>query len=539
MILLVPSVKGGYYNDTMLYSSGLNSNISIIYPINVSYFIVDSDFIYLGNLSSSNINEVSNEFVTLNFTENNKFYYASSLPYYSSSNDHHKFITSGFANGLEGSYLFNVSTCDLKEMRYIPYGGSSLSLSPSDWDCNNNVVDLPVTSINKGVNKLYIGYNLSIFKCTNGTKALNFNVFDEDLITTPLIADAELVAEYWNNDYYLYNYSTTYDNSSVYSLCIYPAYQEINADIYIKYTTSGGYSHRYYLNNISLTNSTQNVSIYNFNTTATTTTLKANVFDENYNYNPNRYTKLLRYYPGEDVWRTVQMDKSDEFGRTYYHIKQQNTEYKLEFWDYTTYLLRTDELKFYCPTTEDCIINNIVPNEDDGSGTFNYYSYTYNETTQVFTLSWNDPTSATSSITLQAFTEAYDGRVYWCDTTISTPSGSINCDLSASSGTVFITAYRSASPNEAFFLTTIEDITKFLYDQFAASGLTNDALIIAGLLAMVIILAGVITHPGSLVLTGPLALIILMVFGLTNFITLSFITLASIMAIVLGLLIKK
>lgn len=322
-------------------------------------------------------------------------------------------------------------------------------------------------------------------------------------------------------------------------LCIYPSNVTLHADAYIQYSVQNGYTHRYYLINASLTNETTSLYLYNFNTTTTTETLQLNVVDENYNKYPNVYVKMLRYYPSEGLWRLVQMDKADDFGKTFFHVKEEDTDYKFIFQDYMTVLKTTNPLKFNCPTADDCVITVIVESISSISESlFKDFTYSYDNNTKIFTLTWNDPTGLTKEITLEAYSDTASGRVIWCSKTLASASGTLTCNLTKASGTVFVTAYRSASPKERFFLYKIEEVFKLFYDKLKESNLHKQGVIYAGMVSAVMILAGAFS-PLGVVIAAPVSLAILKIMGILNFITTTFVILASIVGLVIGLLVRE
>jgi len=64
---------------------------------------------------------------------------------------------------------------------------------------------------------------------------------------------------------------------------------------------------------------------------------------------PGVLSKLLRFYPGENTWRVVQMEKTDTLGQANWHIREEDTDYKLRFSYDAEILKETDLLYFDCP----------------------------------------------------------------------------------------------------------------------------------------------------------------------------------------------
>jgi hypothetical protein len=200
MLLFINNTSGYVFSgnttltNTILYAPNLDSNISIgAYGWVFHGGIIDTDFIYIKNLSSSNSLEVSHdEFITFNFTEPNQNYLSTKAPYYSFSDNFSKIINNGFANGLNSVAGFSVRSCDnLADIRVVRTGIPSRTLyNGLNWSCNNDTVFLEgltgsTINLNHGNNYFYLDYNQSFVtlnKCANNTlfPVLAFGVYDEE-----------------------------------------------------------------------------------------------------------------------------------------------------------------------------------------------------------------------------------------------------------------------------------------------------------------------------------------------------------------------
>jgi len=342
----------------------------------------------------------------------------------------------------------------------------------------------------------------------------------------------------------IFSYSSQYTISDQYltfrtavsdgiALCLSNTTATINADGYIQY--NGTYKHRYYMLNQSLNGSITSIFLYNYNTTTDKSTLDAQTVTSAYVGYPNLYVKLMRYYPSENLYRLVQMDKSDEFGKSYFHVKEEE-DYKFIIQDYTTILKTTNALKFYCPTVDDCIVKIVVSETPSSFAEFTDYTTSYDETTRIFTLIYNDVTGDTDGVTVTAVSHEDNGTRLWCNTSATGATGTLTCNLTGIEGIVYINAYRTASPEKPFYMQIIELIKSGLYDILNGEGLGNEGFFWAGILAIIIVFAGAM-NPLTLIISTPLALVLVYALGMVNFINLTFIVLAVIMALVLGTLI--
>jgi len=319
-------------------------------------------------------------------------------------------------------------------------------------------------------------------------------------------------------------------------LCLSPGYFNGYCDGSI--TNEDAYLHRWYLLNASISNVSSEVSMFNFNETDDKVTATTNLLDENYYSLADYYIKLMRFYPGENLWRLVQMDKTDIYGATYFHVYEETKDYKYIIQDYTTVLETTGTVKFYEPYGADLVYNIKIDTGASSFAVYSGYNYTYDSTTKMFTLDWNDVSGLTTKILLQSWSGATSGRVLWCNTSLSANAGTLFCNLSSSSGSVYVSAYRTTTDSAPIFQYLIDGAVHDLYDSLLASGMEDDGLFYAGIIATVIILAGAF-YPLSLLISIPVAITFIMLLGIVNWITLTVLIASIIFTLFVGVLAKQ
>lgn len=319
-------------------------------------------------------------------------------------------------------------------------------------------------------------------------------------------------------------------------VCIAPADLELYADGEL--TTEKAIVRSYYLLNASISAAVTDLQLFNMADSSNTSVVKLILVDDTYSLLSDVYVKMLRYYPSTNSWRLIGMALTDTFGRTYQELRQLDTKYKFIFQDYTTVLDTTTGITFYCPTLGECTVTFIIDTSEASDGWFEDFSYAYNESTKIFTLTWNDATGVTSSIRLLAYTETTDGRRVWCDTTTASASGSIECNLTSSVGTVIVTGYRVASPVKVLFTHIIDSISKSLTDMFESYGYRTEGMFMAALVGGVILTLGAFSAV-TMILTVPIAFLVFWILGLANFINLTFFILSAIAALILGALMGR
>jgi hypothetical protein len=275
-------------------------------------------------------------------------------------------------------------------------------------------------------------YSWGLTNCTaTGNKTLTFFIGNEEDPGDYLTSTFQVEADYWYNNRSLsHQFHASYSGSNNYSLCIYPTTLELHTNIYIKYSTTDGFTHRWYLNNLTVSNNTQTYTIYNFNHTSGISELRITIQDES-TYSPlsNIYVSLLRGYTGEGVYRVVQMDKSGDLGQVVFHIHEATTDYKLAFYNAYNYLLRqTATMKFICSSGV-CDATFII-NPDITPTTSRFYNLTsyYDNSTQLLTVNWSFLQNRDLDITVYHATATGNQEI--CTYTTISSSGSYSCNLS-------------------------------------------------------------------------------------------------------------
>jgi hypothetical protein len=280
--------------------------------------------------------------------------------------------------------------------------------------------------------------NCSLYNYT----ALQVKFYDESSPTTGLVADLHLAITYWFNDPSVSKtFNMNFQGSNTYQVCMANSSYNYRTNLYAQYNTTGGYTHRYYLYNQSINGSIQlNLTMYNFQSQTGVSLLELTERDYLSNvYKQNIVTKLLRYYPGEGVWRTVQMDQSDIFGLTMFHILEQSTDYRLLFYDTNnTFIKQSDTVRFAC--TDAVCLNTILlqaPTTATTGDNLNL-SWSYNSATGVISVPWNDLSGATDTVIMTVTKQTYTGPLTICNVTQIGSAGLMTCNTTGYTGAVFL-----------------------------------------------------------------------------------------------------
>ena len=269
----------------------------------------------------------------------------------------------------------------------------------------------------------------------------NFTIYDENIPATKLNAssvDIEIFYWYYNiSD--KSNFTAKIENANNFGICS-EINTSVNTDTYVLYKAN--FTHRYIVLNKTLSNLNigQNY-LYNFNTTITDlSTLKITTrYQDNYIYYPNVIGKLQRKYYDEGVWRTVQMDMSDDFGLLIYNIYETTTDYRLIFLDENNNILKTTErMKFYC-TSSLCDLTVLLdPFSAVSPSTTTNVTAAFDNITNTINISWNNIAGDSVSIDYLIRRDTMTGSVYVCNGTLTAASGNIDCNVTGYTGEVYV-----------------------------------------------------------------------------------------------------
>jgi len=473
--LVAPTGSAG---ESVLFSLNITTNNTIS--------ILDADLFYNGVLQINNTKTNYTKFITFNKT-----------------------ISSGDPGNV--NYYWNITTIqgDGSISRFNLSGVHSVS----SWNLTN---------------------------CSAGNITLTINIFDEESPSTDLEANVEINMEYWiSSKSNSQNFSVEMNGSSKYSICLERVDSTIYTDTYIKYTTVNGFTHRYYLVNQSLTNTTLNISMYNFDTTTDISDLRITTRYFDYTYFPNIIGKLQRRYVAEDVWRTVQMDESGSYGLIFYNIKEEDTDYRIIFQDRNNHVLKTTEnMKFSCTSGLCEIVFLLDPYAAGAVSPGITYNYEYDNSTGIITLNWDDPLGLTSTVRLLVVKETMAGSLVICDEEKSGATGTTTCDVGAYTGMLLLKVYSSASPEESLFTDWIDVRRQFLGNLINTEyGSTEGVIWTFGVL-VTIVMTGLIS-PVFAIISMIFGLIVIFFFGIFTPLTMTFLIISVILGIIIGIKVRK
>lgn len=368
-------------------------------------------------------------------------------------------------------------------------------------------------------------------------RVLNISIFDENNPTNYLEADINAVFTSWTNDSgNTLNFTFVLKGDTNYSICLAPN-TSITTNTYFQYNTSGGFAQRWFLTNARLNQNTSLLYLYDFSSTSGISTLKGTLKDNTYAFFPLVVTKLQRFYTAENVWRTIQMDRSDDFGLVLFNIIETSTDYRIIFEQNGAELSRTNPSKFKC-TSGLCDLTYIVNVIGSNSVASPKFRTGFDNRTRIYQLNFTDTTGLTSSARLKVTKETRGQIITICDQTLTASDGTINCNLTGYDGNIIARVYSSASPETAKLTEYISIVVGALF-QRANTYITNNELTFWGAaISVTLTVAGAIFNPIAGIIMYIVSLIGIYAFGIINFVTVTFITLMACLAVVVSILIN-
>jgi len=385
----------------------------------------------------------------------------------------------------------------------------------------------PVSIVNYYINNCSGGTGIS----TNAT-TINFNLFNENELTN-INANITGTVTYSHDNATFSNYTFSYHDVSNFSLCIYPSSTNLYSNWYLKHKKT--YDQRYYLVDLALNNETQTVYMYNFEDDTDISILTGIVKNEEYSAMSDIYVKLERYYSEENLWRTVQVDKTDEFGKVIFYVIQNSEDYRFIFNRQTTQIDKTNSVKFSCDTATECE-QTFVLYEFGTEDKFDGMLGNITQTGDLFILRWNDPRNTASSVYFLVEKQEIGGVVEICNLSATASSGSLICNISGYDGFISARAFRSASPFSVWLSTFYETVGVAITD-FLDS---NDGVFFSSLILMVAIGFGAATGSGiAVILTGVFGGILVSLLDLTSVFSAGMIVSTVVIGILLMFLVKK
>lgn len=384
--------------------------------------------------------------------------------------------------------------------------------------------------------KVHMVLTWTLDQCSaSSTKSIVFANYLEPYINFPQNVSYEVSAKYWLTSPLLYkNYSAEAINFQNLTLC---ASNNMYADIYVQYKATDGFTHRWLLYNQSLSTTTLvTQKIYNYNYTSGVSTLRITARDiDSFSYFKDAVVTLQHYYPSLNQWVSVQMGKTDDYGFVFFNVLEKSTDYRLMFRDTNNNLLKiTETLTFSCDSGVCTILALLEPHTAlDGANNVSV-SYSYNNNTKILTVNWRSGLDVALSSVVSK--ETGKGTTQICNYyTSSTMTGSTTCNLSGYNGVVRLAVNSTYSGAQALSFTVFIDIGNSKLNSYVDQA---EGAVYAFFIMCVVVGFGV-WSPVAMVISAMFGMVTIYFLGLVSAMSMTMLTIAIIMAIIISLKLRS
>jgi len=358
-------------------------------------------------------------------------------------------------------------------------------------------------SISSSNNQTVTGITLNICNATYNVPYVNFT-FEDELLGTAVSGTFSATFDYWltgssGTDTANYSFQNLTVNPS-YAFCVSPNDTSIDVNMNAQYGGTTFIDRTYYLNGATLTNTTNNIILYQLNDTDAVKffiTVKEGIdpFAE-------ATVTISKFFVGEGVYKTIGIRETDASGEFIEYLELDQ--------EYRFAVTRGGENYGVIDKTSACAE---APCEielelqgtpiDYWEGFDDYfaenvqYSLWYNDTNKLVSLAFIDTTGLAQYMRLEVneINTMNSTKYHVCNTTLYSSSGTITCNMTEEAGDFIAKAYISRSPEK--FVDSITFIINAIKDILGADG-----LLISLFLIITIALVGAWSPTAGIVLTS-------------------------------------
>lgn len=375
----------------------------------------------------------------------------------------------------------------------------------------------------------------SVDNCGVNTKVImNATIFDEINVSLSRTARLEIKFDVDSINGVSSTEEFAFDSAeaSYHEICLNDTIYSLVSDVEIAYyDTAENFAYRnYYLDSYNFTNtSILNQSLYLLNASKSTT-FHLNIINEDLNYLSGAYVLTQRFYISDNVWRTVEISKTDDNGETITHLETEEPYYRYIVLFNGDVVYTGEPRKAYCTvlpcsTEIQVLTGEAVVDPFERYGEDIQVSLTFNVSgTNFVVFDYVDTSLATNYGRLHVYQVGLIDDTTICDVQASGASGSAVCNVTAYVGqniTIIADAYISRSPELHYGQLVVN-----LQERWRMFG--NEGVIWAVLLIMALSMA---------FLWNPIAFLVMLVasvavVSLIGMVALPFATIGAIIAIV-------
>lgn len=302
--------------------------------------------------------------------------------------------------------------------------------------------------------------------------------------------------------------------SPSYAFCVDPNYTSINVDMSAEYGGGTYVDRTYYLNNATLTNSTNNITLYQLND-SNAVKFFITVKDGIEAFTGATVT-ISKFFVGEGIYKTTGIRETDDAGKFIEYLDL-DKDYRFAITrDGVSYgVIDKTSTCAEAPCEIDLQIEGAISNLWEGFTDYYAgnveYSFRYNDSSKEASLVFVDTTGLAQYMRFHVFeTNTKNETVYTvCNDTLYSSSGTITCDMTGESGDFTAKAYLSRSPEK--FVDVWNFAINLIKDTLGLEG-----VLVALFLIITIALVGAWSPTAGIVLTT-FAVIVMKILGFVAF----------------------
>ena len=315
----------------------------------------------------------------------------------------------------------------------------------------STITTITTSSNNQSVSPLY-AINITDLTCQAGYfEAVNFTFYDAEN-GTALSDNVDYNFQYGTGNYSSNLIYGEFLNITSFRICINSSVEDYKIGYGEVQYFSVGYSERrfYMYEDQTLSNSTTREYGLGSLLSADSTSFIFEIKNTYLNPYTDKLIALLRWYPGDNEYKVSEMAKTDADGKTVMKVKTEDVDYRVGVYEKDGTLIKlTDAVRMACLVNPCTYSLKIVQDPDDYYSVFEVEtSLIFDEDTDRFVYSWNDPEQITSEMRLEVYKLAGNQDILICNETTSSYTGVMVCSIGTYTGDFYAKVYRSASPEK-------------------------------------------------------------------------------------------
>lgn len=336
-----------------------------------------------------------------------------------------------------------VSSDSLRFVQSFVADGVDFDIVNWSWFFNFSGSDL----FNISGNQSFVSMNIT--NCSSGNVVLNYTIFDEKnrTVASSGLLELDLTIRSYFDSSLSWDFNIIRASSNL-AICLPDSFLNVSdyvLDAICRYSYSSHEVEYHYIEsfNLSKGNTPVEINLYDLLSSDSTSFL---IFyqDENYLYVDGAIIDVLRYYPGNGSFLSVEHSRTDESGQALGHLVAEDVIYKFNVWIDGVLDYSTSEYLALCQTAP-CQINlRKVVNDsvsfltlDDLLYSISTNSYVRTNRVVVFGFSTTDGTSTDINLTVK---DSLD-NVTVCSSLLSSSAGSVSCSIPISYANETYVAY--------------------------------------------------------------------------------------------------